>query len=107
MRKIILFTFMVVLTTQLMAVTFYVDPVNGQDSNNGTSWKTAVRSINTAALLASANAGVDNIFVKAGVISSTGVLKLTQDNYYGGFTGTESKPEQRIILPILQKQRFQ
>lgn len=97
MRKIILPAFLVLLTTQLLAATFYVDPANGQDSNNGTSWKTAVKSIGTAASLASANAGVDNVFVKAGVISSTAVLKLTQDNYYGGFAGTESKPEQRLL----------
>gem|GEM_PF-6065174 len=88
------------ITTQLMAATFYVDPTNGQDSNNGTSWKTAVKSISTAASLASANAGVDNVFVKAGIITATGALKLTTDNYYGGFAGTESKPEQRILADL-------
>lgn len=100
MRKIILFAMAVFLTTQLMAVTFFVDMSNGQDTNIGTSWKTSLKSLSTAATLASANAGVDNVFVKAGVITSTGVLKLTQDNYYGGFAGTESKPEQRLLADI-------
>lgn len=89
-----------ILSLYASATTYYVDPANGQDTNNGTSWKTALKSLNTAASLASANAGVDNIFVKAGVITSTGVLKLTQDNYFGGFAGTESKPEQRQLADV-------
>jgi hypothetical protein len=79
------------------AATFYVDPTNGLDTNNGNSWKTAVKSITTATTLASSNSQVDDIFIKGGTITANGVLKMGNENYYGSFEGTESKPSQRAL----------
>lgn len=79
------------------ATTFYVDPVNGLDTNNGASWKTAVKTINAASTLASSNIDIDDIFVKAGNIIATGTWRMNNENFYGSFQGTESKPNQRIL----------
>lgn len=85
------------LTLFANAATFYVDPVNGLDTNNGTSWKTAVKTINAASNLASSNIDVDDIFIKGGTITATGVWRMSNENFYGSFQGTESKPSQRIL----------
>lgn len=85
------------LTYFVNAATFYVDPVNGLDTNNGISWKTAVKTIGAASTLASANIDVDDIFIKGGTITAAGAWRMSNENYYGSFQGTETKPNQRPL----------
>jgi hypothetical protein len=85
------------LATVANATTFYVDPTNGNNANPGTSWATAVKALSTVTALATANAGVDDIYVKQGAITNTVAWTLTTvtENYYGGFQGTETSPSER------------
>ena len=79
------------------ASTFYVDPTSGIDTNAGTTWATAVKTISKATTLATANPGVDDVFVKQGTITALSSLDLRTitENYYGGFQGTETSPSDR------------
>ena len=94
-----LFTMMLCIAgfaTVANATTFYVDPTSGVDTNVGTSWLTAVKTLSKATTLATANSGVDDVFVKGGTITATSSwdLRSITENYYGGFQG-ESSPSER------------
>jgi len=82
------------------ASTYYVDGTNGSDTNSGTSWATARKTITAANSLAGVG---DNIYIKTGTYNfsssayGTPALSMKVDvNYYGGFVGLDSEtPETR------------
>jgi len=95
MRKITLAIFMAS-ATLLNAATYYVDGGRLDDSGDGLSWATAKKSIGSILALAKADAVADSIYIKAGTYNLTGqMITGDYDNYYGGFAGTESSPEDR------------
>lgn len=72
---------------------YFVDAVNGIDTNNGQSWATAVKTLTQAATLAASNQPND-IFIK-GSFAQSGAWTMTANNYYGSCVGTESTSADR------------
>ncbi len=69
------------------ATTYYVKK-GGSDSNSGTSWDEAFRTITKA--LGRANSG-DAVWVAEGTYQEGATLKISEgESLYGGFAGTES-----------------
>jgi len=83
------------------STTFYVDNVNGSDTNNdGLSWGTALKTITGAIARAKAtpyDTSVDDIFVKGGNYPTGSKISVDLDNLYGGFEGTETNPSERPL----------
>ena len=82
------------------ATVFHVDPTGGSSTANGLTWATAVKNIEQAQVLADANPGTDDIYVKGGTLLYPGsslVIRATNDvNVYGSFQGIEG--ETRAVL---------
>ncbi|HET7732544.1 MAG TPA: hypothetical protein VFK73_01800, partial [Paludibacter sp.] len=99
MKKFSSFLFFIAFSSIAYSTTYYVDGINGSDSNVGTSWGAAVKTIDQAQTLATANPGVDVVYIKGGVgdITTNTVWTLTAvtENFYGSFEGWESAPDQR------------
>jgi len=95
MRNITLAIFMA-FASLVNAATYYVDGSRPDDSGDGLSWATAKNEINSVITLAKADAVADSIYIKAGTYNlSAQMITGDNDNYYGGFAGTESSPEDR------------
>ena len=75
------------------AIPYFVDAVNGVDTNDGLSWATAVKTISAAETLAASNQP-NNIYIK-GSFSQSGAWTMTANNYYGSCAGTEATPADR------------
>jgi len=92
---------MLTVATTTMATTFYVDNVNGSDTNNdGLSWATACKTITGAiakAKTAPYDTSVDDIYVKGGNYPTGSKISAELDNLYGGFEGIETNPSQRPL----------
>ena len=77
------------------ATVYYVDPVGGSSTGTGQTWATAVKTIDQAATLATANPGTDDVYVKGGTLSypgSTLTIPATNDlNVYGSFQGIDGE----------------
>jgi len=58
-------------------VVLYVDDVNGNDANGGTSWASAYKTVSLALQTARANTNVDSILVAKGTYYPTGVQNAT------------------------------
>ncbi|MBP1663098.1 MAG: hypothetical protein H6Q19_238, partial [Bacteroidetes bacterium] len=91
-----------IFTTMANATIYYVDPALGSDSNDGLTWNTALSTVNEAFLKASANAGIDDIFIKGETIffDAPWAVGNSQENYYGSFKGNETSPSQRPLKDI-------
>ena len=78
----------------------YVDPQSGNDTNDGYSWQSAVKTITAATAYANSIPGYNNIFIKGGntISLSTSTLNLSGENYYGGFQGTETSINERPLV---------
>jgi len=103
MKKIItLFLSIAVYTSIANATIYYVDPVDGLSTNNGLAWNTAKKTVSEAFTLASANAGVDDIYVKGGTILFTQAWSVgnSKENYYGSFIGNETSPADRPLVDV-------
>ena len=73
------------------AKNIFVDPINGVDTRNGSTWELAVKSLSVATNNANTSfvAG-DNIYVKGAVYNLTGSFTtVVTANYYGGCQGAE------------------
>ena len=83
------------------STTFYVDNINGSDTNNdGLSWVTALKSITGAiakAKTAPYDTAVDDIYVKGGNYPTGSKITVEYDNLYGGFEGIETNPSERPL----------
>jgi hypothetical protein len=83
------------------STTFYVDNINGNDTNNdGLSWSTALKSLTGAiakAKTAPYDVTVDDIFVKGGNYPTGSKISADLDNLYGGFEGIEINISQRPL----------
>lgn len=83
------------------STTFYVDNINGSDTNNdGLSWGTALKSITGAiakAKTAPYDTSVDDVFVKGGNYPTGSKISVEYDNVYGGFEGIETSISQRPL----------
>ena len=99
--KTILFFTSLLLSLNVFSATIYVD-INATGSNNGTSWANAYNDLQSALSFAFLN---DEIWVATGFYHPTSttnrdisfVMKNGID-IYGGFAGTETNINQRIIL---------
>ncbi|MEN6372407.1 MAG: right-handed parallel beta-helix repeat-containing protein [Armatimonadota bacterium] len=69
---------------------------NGNDSNNGSSWELAKKTIQTGIDTVYDNGGGGEVWVAAGVYNEHITLK-TDIGIYGGFAGTESQRNERNI----------
>lgn len=72
---------------------YYVDS-NGNDTNDGLSWETAVKTLGKAGELSTTG---DNVYVKSGTYSFTGTFAFGNASYYGGFNGNEASPSERLL----------
>ena len=92
MKKITLLVLCVTLFFNMVtAKNIFVDPINGVDTRNGTTWELAVKSLSVATTNATTGfvAG-DNIYVKGAVYNLTGSFTtVVNANYYGGCQGAE------------------
>ncbi|MEI8087071.1 MAG: T9SS type A sorting domain-containing protein [Paludibacter sp.] len=103
-----LFTLMLGITTFIgitNATVYYVNSTGGSSSAIGTSWATAVRTIDQAATLAATNPGTDDVYVKGGTLTfpgSTLTIPATNDlNVYGSFQGIDGEtPATRPIIDV-------
>ena len=99
MKKIIYSFLFIFCVTPLYATIFFVDPTNGNDAKSGLSWSAAVKTIGQAQTLATANPGVDDVYVKGGgsdiITTTVWALTTVTENFYGSFEGWESSPDQR------------
>ncbi len=77
------------------ATSYFVDAVNGVDTNDGLSWATAVKTISAAETLAASNQP-NNIYIK-GSFSQSGAWTMTANNYYGSCAGLEATPTDRLM----------
>ncbi len=87
------------------ATVFHVDPTGGSSTANGLTWATAVKNIEQAQVLADANSGTDDIYVKGGTLSYPGsslVIRATNDvNVYGSFQGIDGEtPATRAMIDV-------
>ena len=87
------------------ATVFHVDPTGGSSTANGLTWATAVKNIEQAQVLADANPGTDDIYVKGGTLLYPGsslVIRATNDvNVYGSFHGIEGEtPATRAMIDV-------
>lgn len=71
-----------------------VDGANGSDSNDGSSWPLAKKTVQSAIDAASTSISGGEVWVKAGVYNEQIALKL-HVYVYGGFAGTESARDTR------------
>lgn len=78
------------------ATTYFLTP-GGNDSNDGLSWETAVKTIGKVKELSATG---DNVFVKTGTFYFTGSFTFSGANYYGGFSGWESDPSERTLVDL-------
>jgi hypothetical protein len=92
-------TYVISLKPLVSGQPIYVDPQSGNDTNDGYTWQTAVKSITAATALASSLPGYNNIFIKGGntISYSASTLNLSGENYYGGFQGTETSINERPL----------
>jgi len=72
------------------ATSYFVDAVNGVNTNDGLSWATAVKTIAAAEAFGTNN----DIYIK-GSFSQSGAWNMTVNNYYGSCAGTEVTPADR------------
>jgi hypothetical protein len=97
MNKIITYLLFVVLfAATANGTNYFVDP-DGNDSNDGLSWETAVKTLGKARDLSTTT---DNVYVKSGTYSFTGTFTFGNANYYGGFKGDESNPSERSLTDL-------
>ena len=87
------------------ATVYYVDALGGNNTGTAETWTTAVKNIEQAQVLADANPGTDDIYVKGGILSFPGsslVIRATNDvNVYGSFQGIENEtPSTRPLTDI-------
>ena len=101
MIKYIFIFLMTVFSCGIKATNYFVDGAIGDDANDGKSWSTAKKSIESTYDITIPN---DNVFIKKGTYNFSAVnltsqgyafYSITNVNYYGGFAGTESNPTQR------------
>ncbi|TZF84593.1 T9SS type A sorting domain-containing protein [Pedobacter sp. BS3] len=86
------------------ATTYYVKPATdgGDNNNNGLSWATAKATI-AGAITAANPANGDMIFVAKGTYTANSGSAVISPGakvglkFYGGFTGTETSPDQRVF----------
>ena len=88
-----LFTLMLcisVFATKASSKTIYVNGATGSDSNPGTSWASALKTIPYALTMASSSG--DNLWIAGGTYDIPGTSTFTQGNtnMYGGFSGNEA-----------------
>ncbi|MEN6372381.1 MAG: right-handed parallel beta-helix repeat-containing protein [Armatimonadota bacterium] len=94
-RRVLLysFVFLVVLCSSCFGQTIIRVSTGGNDSNNGSSWALAKKTVQ-AGINAASTSGGGEIWVAAGTYSERITLKA--DCYlYGGFAGTESQRQER------------
>ena len=87
------------------ATVYHVDPTGGSSTANGLTWASAVKNIEQAQVLADANPGTDDIYVKGGTLLYPGsslVIRATNDvNVYGSFQGTDNEtPSTRPMTDV-------
>ena len=87
------------------ATVYHVDPTGGSSTANGLTWASAVKNIEQAQVLADANPGTDDIYVKGGTLSFPGsslVIRATNDvNVYGSFQGVDNEtPSTRPMIDV-------
>ena len=87
------------------ATVFYVNPTGGSSTGTGQTWATAVKNIEQAQVLADANPGTDDIYVKGGTLLYPGsslVIRATNDvNVYGSFKGIDGEsPSTRPMMDV-------
>ena len=83
MKKLTFFTiyFFCISLIANATTTYFVDLVNGNDANNGTTWLFAKKTINSASTLAAPS---DSIFIKAGIFNTNAAFTFKAGvNYYG------------------------
>ena len=95
MKKRITLLFCIVLFAGIAnASTFFVDPTNGVNTNDGLSWATAVKTIDAATTLAAANPGTDDIYIKGSntiTYAGSSFTVPASVNFYGGFQGIDGE----------------
>ncbi len=98
MKKLITLLLCVVFVNAIVNATdYYVNHADGNDSNDGLSWENSVKSLAKARDIASDG---DNIYVKGGTLSFTGSFAFGNRNYYGGFKGDETSPDERPLTDV-------
>lgn len=110
MKKLI-FTFSILAVSAcVFAKTVYVNAKTGSDTNDGSSWATALKSLSAANSSSKTTTG-DNIWVAGGstytITSATSSTTTTSTsfyqgdkNWYGGFAGTETSLSQRPVSDL-------
>ncbi|HBY53538.1 MAG TPA: hypothetical protein DEH15_13990 [Marinilabiliales bacterium] len=91
-----------IFTSMAHATIYYVNPSAGSDSNDGLTWNTSLSTIAAATGLATANPGVDDVYIKGENFFFDAPLAVgnSQENYYGSFKGDETSPAQRPHIDI-------
>jgi hypothetical protein len=89
---------------------YFIDPVSGNNANNGLTWSTAVKSIYGYTQLAGIADG-DSIWAKGGTITESALTggittgftylrSLGNKNFFGGFKGDETSISQRPLVDM-------
>ena len=79
-----LFFSCLLLGNTMSAKNIFVDPTNGNDNNNGTTWELGVKTLGGAVTVAKTSfATGDNIYVKGGTLTYSAAYTTALANYYG------------------------
>ncbi len=83
-------------TPQGPGIRLYVNPNGGNDSSDGTSWATALRTISRAQVIIAADEEFHDVWVADGVCADTSTIhNPARVSLYGGFAGNETDLSQR------------
>ncbi|KAA6303201.1 MAG: hypothetical protein EZS26_000606 [Candidatus Ordinivivax streblomastigis] len=94
MKKVFLFLMSIILSVGYAdsQTIFYVDPVDGDQFNDGDSWNSPYGDLTDALLLAVAG---DEIWIKGGELYTAPQPLVDGVSIYGSFDGTETSKDQR------------